>query len=97
MIRPRAPLKMIKESNLDGSKSVYMKVYKKNGKINAVFWKLFKKDGKEYKKSLHYPKDLTETAFEGERIFRLNNIYLGKKKPLIKFEPRPWPGRGTAK
>ena len=48
--------------------------------MNEVFRRPFEKDGKDYKKSLHNPKDLLEKDFEVEIVFRLSNIYLGKNK-----------------
>ena len=48
--------------------------------MNTLLWKLFEKDGKECKESLHCPNDLLVRDFEGEIVFRLNNIYLGRNK-----------------
>ena len=48
--------------------------------MTAKFWKLFEKDGKEYKKPLRNPESLIGENFEGEAVFSLANIFIGKTK-----------------
>ena len=68
-------LKLIKRDNF------YLKIYTKpNGKINVKSWKLVERDGKEYRKPLHNPDNLIGKNFEGEAVFSLNNIFMGKTK-----------------
>ena len=68
-------LTLIKEDNF------YLKIYTKpNGKINVKFWKLVERDGKEYRKPLHNPDNLIGKKFEGEAVFSLDNIFMGKTK-----------------
>ena len=68
-------LKLIKGDNF------YLKIYTKpNGKINAKFWKLVERDGKEYRKPLHNPDNLIGKNFEGEAVFSLDSIFMGKTK-----------------
>ena len=42
------------------------------------FWELFEIDGKEYRKPLHNPDNLIQKNFEGEVIFKLDKIFIGK-------------------
>ena len=66
-------LKWVKEDN------VYLKIYNKlNGKMNVKFWELVEIDGKEYRKPLHNPENLIEKNFEGEAVFKLDKIFIGK-------------------
>ena len=68
-------LKLIKGDNF------YLKIYTKpNGKINAKFWKLVERDGKEYRKPLHNPDNLIGKNFEDEAVFSLDSIFMGKTK-----------------
>ena len=69
------PLEWIKGEN------IYLKIYSKiNGKMNVKFWELFEIDGKEYRKPLHNPENLIEKNFEGEVVFKLDKIFIGKIK-----------------
>ena len=68
-------LKLIRGDN------IYLKIYTQNNeKKTAKFWKLFEKDGKEYKKPLRNPESLIGENFEGEAVFSLANIFIGKTK-----------------
>ena len=49
-------------------------------KINVKFWQCFEKDGKEYRKPLRNPGNLIGKNFEGEAVFSLDNIFIGKTK-----------------
>ena len=71
-------LKLIKGGNF------YLKIYTKpNGKINVKFWELIERDGKEFRKPLRNPDNLIEKKFEGEAVFSLDNIFMGKTKSII--------------
>ena len=48
--------------------------------MNVKFWELFEKDHKEYRKPLRNPDNLIEKNFEGEAVFSLDNIFMGKTK-----------------
>ena len=76
-------LKLIKGDNF------YLKMYNKpNGKINVKFWRLVERDGKEYRKPLHNPDNLIGKNFEGEAVFSLDNIFMGKTKKGESFPQR---------
>ena len=73
-------LKLVKGGNF------YLKIYTKpNGKINVKFWELIERDGKEYRKPLRNPDNLIEKKFEGEAVFSLDNIFMGKTKKGVSF------------
>ena len=59
---------------------VYLKIYQNDGKMTPKFWKLFEKDGKEYKKPIHNPESLIGENIEGEVVFSIANIFVGKTK-----------------
>ena len=66
-------LKWVKEDN------VYLKICNKlNGKMNVKFWELVEIDGKKYRKPLHNPENLIEKNFEGEAVFKLDKMFIGK-------------------
>ena len=46
--------------------------------MNVKFWELFEIDGKEYRKPIHNPDNLIEKNFEGEVVFKLDKIFIGK-------------------
>ena len=58
----------------------YIKIYTKGilSKMNAKFWKLIERDGKEYRKPLRNPDNLIGKNFEGEAVFLIDNIYIIK-------------------
>ena len=43
-------------------------------------WKPIERDEKEYRKPLHNPHNLIGKNFEGEAVFSLDNIFMGKTK-----------------
>ena len=56
--------------NLIRGENIYLKIYTQNdGKMTAKFWKLFEKDGKEYRKPFRNPENLIGKNFEGEAVF----------------------------
>ena len=46
--------------------------------MNVKFWELFEIDGKEYRKPIHNPENLIDKNFEGEVVFKLDKISIGK-------------------
>ena len=83
-------LKLIKGDNF------YLKIYTKpNGKINVKFWKLVERDGKDYRKPLHNPDNLIWKNFEGEAVFSLDNIFMGKYKGRVFSKKRHFCYRRT--
>ena len=50
-------------------------------------WKLVERDGREYRKPLHNPDNLIGKNFEGEAVFSLDNIFMGKTKKGESFQP----------
>ena len=72
---------LINDNSLKWAKgdNVYLKIYNKpNRKMNVKFWELFEIDGKEYRKPIHNPDNLIEKNFEGEVVFKLDKIFIGK-------------------
>ena len=69
-------LELIKRDNF------YIKIYTKGilSKMNAKFWKLIERDGKEYRKPLRNPDNLIGKNFQGEAVFLINNIHIIKNK-----------------
>ena len=72
--------KKIKFCKIKGD-NFYLKIYTTpNGKINVKFLKLVERDGNEYRKPLHNPDNLIGKNFEGEAVFSLDNIFMGKTR-----------------
>ena len=72
---------LINDNSLKWAKgdNVYLKIYiKTNRKMNVKFWELFEIDGKEYRKPIHNPENLIDKNFEGEVVFKLDKISIGK-------------------
>ena len=72
---------LINDNSLKWAKgdNVYLKIYNKPyRKMNVKFWELFEIDGKEYRKPIHNPENLIEKNFEGEIVFKLDKIFIGK-------------------
>ena len=64
--------------------SVYLKVYlSEEGKMIPKCWKVFEKDGKEYKKSIWNKEYLNWKNIEGEIVFSIEKIFVGKNKKSI--------------
>ena len=63
---------------------VYLKIYLNDeGKMIPKFWKVFEKDGKEYKKSILDKESLNWKNIEGEIVFSIANIFVGGSKSII--------------
>ena len=72
--------KKIKFCKIKGD-NFYLKIYTTpNGKINVKFLKLVERDGNEYRKPLHNTDNLIGKNFEGEAVFSLDNIFMGKTR-----------------
>ena len=57
---------------------VYLKIYLNEGKMLPKFWKVFEKNGKEYKKAILDKESLIWKNIEGEIVFSIANIFFGK-------------------
>ena len=71
-------VKLIKECD-----RVYLKIYFDEGKPAPKFWKVFEKDGEEKKKRIWDTDSLVWKNIEGEIVFSIANIFLGKKAKSI--------------
>ena len=58
---------------------VYLKIYLNDkGKMVPKFWKVFEKNGKEYKKAILNKESLDWKNIEGEIVFSIANIFVEK-------------------
>ena len=58
---------------------VYLKIYLNDeGKMVPKFWKVFEKNGKEYKKAIRDKESLDWKNIEGEIVFSIANIFVEK-------------------
>ena len=58
---------------------VYLKIYLNDkGKMVPKFWKVFEKNGKEYKKAILNKESLDWKSIEGEIVFSIANIFVEK-------------------
>ena len=57
---------------------VYLKIYLNEGKMVPKFWKVFEKNGKEYKKAILNKESLDWKNIEGEIVFSIANIFVEK-------------------
>ena len=59
---------------------VYLKIYLRDdkGKTGPKFWGVIEKDGKEYKERIWDTESLVWEKIEGEIIFSIENIFVGK-------------------
>ena len=72
-------LKLIKEFD-----RVYLKIYVNDkGEMAPKFWEVFCKDGKEYKKAVWDEESLLGKYIEGEVVFSIANIFVGKSQSII--------------
>ena len=63
---------------------VYFKVYVNDkGEMAPKFWEVFEKDGKEYKKEIWDEESLLGKYIEGEIVFSIANIFVGKSQSII--------------
>ena len=59
---------------------VYLKIYfNDKGEMVPKFWKVFEKDGKEYKKAIRDKEYLIWKYIEGEIVFSIANIFVGSE------------------
>ena len=57
---------------------VYLKIYLNEGKMVPKFWKVFEKNGEEHKKEIWDKESLIGKNIEGEIVFSIANIFVGK-------------------
>ena len=63
---------------------VYLKIYVNyKGEMAPKFWEVFCEDGKEYKKPVWDEEALLGKYIEGEVVFSIANIFVGKSKSII--------------
>ena len=63
---------------------VYLKIYfNDKGEMAPKFWEVFEKDGKEYKKAIWDEESLLGKNIEGEIVFSIANILVGKPQSII--------------
>ena len=62
---------------------VYLKIYFNKGEMAPKFWEVFWKDGKEYKKAIWDEESLLGKDIEGEIVFSIANILVGKPQSII--------------
>ena len=63
---------------------VYLKIYVNDkGEMAPKFWEVFEKDGKEYKKEIWDEESLLGKYIEGEVVFSIANIFVGKSQSII--------------
>ena len=63
---------------------VYLKIYVNDkGEMAPKFWEVFCEDGKEYKKPVCGEEALLGKYIEGEVVFSIANIFVGKSQSII--------------
>ena len=63
---------------------VYLKIYfNDKGEMAPKFWEVFYEDGKEYKKAVWDEESLLGKYIEGEVVFSIANIFVGKSQSII--------------
>ena len=63
---------------------VYLKIYVNDkGEMAPKFWEVFCEDGKEYKKAVWDEESLLGKYIEGEVVFSIANIFVGKSQSII--------------
>ena len=63
---------------------VYLKIYVNDkGEMAPKFWEVFCDDGKEYKKPVWDKEALLGKYIEGEVVFSIANIFVGKSQSII--------------
>ena len=63
---------------------VYLKIYVNDkGEMAPKFWEVFCEDGEEYKKSVWDEEALLGKYIEGEVVFSIANIFVGKSQSII--------------
>ena len=62
---------------------VYLKIYfNDKGEMAPKFWEVFCEDGKEYKKPVWGKESLLGKYIEGEVVFSIANIFVGKSQSI---------------
>ena len=59
---------------------VYLKLYFDEGRPVPKFWKVIAKDGEERKRRISYTESLNWKKIEGEIVFSIANIFIGRKQ-----------------
>ena len=67
---------------------VYLKIYFDGGKPVPKFWKVSEEDGEEKKKRIRDIKSLNWKNIEGEIIFSIANIFVGRNNKSDRAEPK---------
>ena len=68
-------IRLIQKNN-----KVYLKLYFDEGKPVPKFWKVTEKDGEERKRRIQDTESLNWKKIEGEIVFSIANIFLGRKQ-----------------
>ena len=76
-------VKLIKKNN-----RVYLKIYFDEGKPVPKFWKVYEEDGEEKKKRILDPNSLEWERIEGEIVFSIANIFVGRNNKSDRAEPK---------
>ena len=63
---------------------VYLKLYFDEGRPVPKFWKVIEKDGKERKRRIQDTESLNWKKIEGEIVFSIANIFIGREKTRAK-------------
>ena len=63
---------------------VYLKLYFDEGRPVPKFWKVIEKDGKERKRRIQDTESLNWKKIEGEIVFSIANIFVGRKTQSAK-------------
>ena len=72
-------VKLIQKNN-----KVYLKPYFGGGKPVPKFWKVIEKDGEERKRRIQNTESLNWKKIEGEIVFSITNIFIGRKTQSAK-------------
>ena len=73
-----------KVSLIQKNDKVYLKLYFDGGKPVPKFWKVIEKDGEERKRLIYDTESLNWKKIEGEIVFSIANIFIGRKDAVGK-------------
>ena len=76
-------VKLIKKND-----RVYLKIYFDGGKPVPKFWKVYEEDGEEKKKRIRDTNSLNWKNIEGEIVFSIANIFVGRNNKSDRAEPK---------
>ena len=76
-------VKLIKKND-----RVYLKIYFDGGKPVPKFWKVYEEDGEEKKKRIRDTNSLNWKNIEGEIVFSIGNIFVGRNNESDRAEPK---------